>query len=438
MLKNSEPLSPIKIEDLSHDGRGVAHIKGKTVFIANALAGETVIFQYLKKRRSFDAGIATDILISSNDRVEPPCQYANMCGGCSLQHMNSKAQIQHKEKTLLNQLKHFGKVDPKNILPPLTSDTLGYRRKARLGVRYVIKKEKLLVGFREKNSRFLADIDECLILHENVGKKILVLKKALSTLNAFDHIPQIEVAVGDKKTALVIRHLKPLNEEDRNRLIQLAKDENFDIYLQPKGPDSLQKLWPNNTDYFLRYSLPDENLIYDFHPCQFTQVNLNINRDMVKLAIKFLEPQKDDVILDLFCGLGNFSLPLAKRCKHLIGVEGNNTIVKQAEHNAKLNHIDNVTFYTANLNDISKKAPWVNQSFDKILIDPPRSGAYDLIQSFPTLNAKRIVYISCNPATLARDAELLVHNYGYTLTQAGVMDMFPHTAHVESIAVFEQ
>ncbi len=424
------------IESLSHDGRGISHIDGKITFIHGALPSEQVEARFTTKRGAFNEAITLNVLNASPDRVTPPCQHYELCGGCSMQHLDPSIQITHKQQVLLDQLKHFGKVTPKNILPPLTGPTLGYRRKARLGARYVIKKEKLLVGFRERNGRYIAEITNCPVLHPSVGEKILELQDLIRSLSQFQQIPQIEIAVGEERTALVIRHLEPLTNEDISTLCLFADKFHFDMYLQPKGPDTVHKIWPNDNVSRLTYSLPEQSIEMQFHPCDFTQVNQTVNRDMINQTIELLEPNSSDRILDLFCGLGNFSLALAKHCKEVIGVEGSKPAILRAQENAKLNEINNAQFLLANLSEDISKLSWANQKYDKILIDPPRSGAEQVIKSLAPTDASRIVYVSCNPATLARDAGILVKDMGYVLQTVGVMDMFPHTSHVESIALF--
>lgn len=437
--KLTSELFSTTIESLSHEGRGITHIDGKTTFIRNALPEETITFKYLSKKRAFDAAIAIEILKSSATRVTPACPHFNMCGGCCLQHMHNEAQIQHKQQVLIDQLQHFGKIKPQEILPPLTGSIWEYRHKARLGVRFVAKKAKVLIGFREINGRYITDISSCKILHATVGNKIAQLQELIATLNNFKAIPQIEVAAGDNQTALVIRHLQPLPQTDIDKLIAFAKLHNFAIYLQSKGIDTAHKIWPINTPARLSYHLPLHDVTLFFHPCDFTQINLGINRNMIDRVITLLDVNKTDTILDLFCGLGNFTIPLAKLCKHIIGIEGAPKMVQRAQENMQYNQINNANFYCTNLSESVAKFAWTKQNYAKILLDPPRSGALEIIKNFAGFEtAKNVVYVSCNPATLARDASILVHEHGYTLQKIGVMDMFPHTAHVESIALFNK
>ncbi len=424
------------ITGLSHEGRGVTQIEGKTTFIRGALPGETVQFQYTQVHGSYDVGRVVSVENASSDRATPDCAHFDMCGGCSLQHIKPAIQISIKEDMLLEQLRQFGQVEPENVLPPLTGPLLGYRRKARLGVRHD-RKKGLLVGFRESdNPRFITNIDTCVVLHPSIGENIANFKQLVSELSVHDEIPQIEVAVSDDVSSLIIRHMEDLSDDDITHIQTFAEEHGFRIYTQRRGPKTLKKCWPLDDNDFLNYTLPEFNLTLDFHTTDFTQVNSDINRQMVSHAVKLLDIQADDEILDLFCGLGNFSLPIARFAKRVVGVEGDDNMVKRATHNARINQIENTEFYAANLMEDCSEHPWAKQTFNKLLIDPPRSGAQEIIPTLMQNPPEKIVYVSCNPATLARDAGILVNTYGYKLQAAGVMDMFPHTAHVESIAVF--
>lgn len=424
------------ITDLSHDGRGISHINGKTTFIRGALPNETVKAQYTNKRSQFDEANLIEIIVPSAERVTPPCQHFGVCGGCSLQHMSPALQITHKQAVLLNHLKHFGQIEPDQILAPITGATLGYRRKGRLGVRYVRKKERLLVGFREINGRMLADLKQCEVLDPRVGVHLTDLIQLVSNLAHYDHIPQIEVAMGDEKTALIFRHMVPFDQTEIQQLCEFGQTHEFDIYLQPAGVASIHKIWPQDENLRLSYKISQEKLELLFHPADFTQVNADINQKMIQQALELLDISPNDCVLDLFCGLGNFTLPIAKHAKQVTGVEGDAEMVKRGNENAAHNQLENASFYSANLMEDCSQMPWFKPIYDKILIDPPRTGAENIINHLPKLKAKRIVYVSCNPATLARDAGILVKQ-GYRLKCAGVMDMFPHTEHVESIALFE-
>ncbi len=430
------PQDPVEvtIESLSHEGRGIAHIEGKTIFVDGALAGEQVMFQYTRKHRKYDEGKVVDILSPAEDRIEAKCEHFGVCGGCSLMHMSPEAQLTLKQATLREQLAHFGGLVPENWLEPLKGPLWGYRRKARLGVKYVTKKERVLVGFREKGSPYLALLNQCEVLAPSVGKRLTSLAEMIAGLESYNRIAQIEVAVSDENTALVFRNLDPLSPEDMAKLMAYGQAEDLWIYLQPGGPDTVTPLWPDNPQ--LRY-MPEAGLEMDFAPTDFTQVNADINQKMIQRAMALLEVNEHDRILDLFCGLGNFTLPLAKRVKQVVGVEGDASLVAHARRNATKNSLDNAVFELADLTQTElKDYPWAKAGFNKILLDPPRSGALEVLPQLAALGAERILYISCNPATLARDAGELVNQHGYRLLSAGIMDMFPHTTHVESIALF--
>ncbi|MFO7593852.1 MAG: 23S rRNA (uracil(1939)-C(5))-methyltransferase RlmD [Pseudomonadota bacterium] len=430
------PTEPVRaiIEDLSHDGRGVTHIDGKTVFVEGALKGEEVSFLYVEKKRSYDVGVAREIHKAAPERVEPKCAVFGVCGGCALQHMEAGAQILAKQEVLLENFERIGKVSPGEVLPPLTGPHWGYRRKARMGVRNVPKKGRVLIGFREKRAPYIVDMHRCEVLHPSVGEHLDELSELIGSLEACSRIAQIEVAVDDSQTALVFRNLDPLSEPDREKMIAFAKSHDMHFFLQPGGPDTVEPLWPEKTQ--LSYELPEFEVKFNFTPTGFTQVNTDINRKMVPYAIDMLEVKADERVLDLFCGIGNFTLPLARRAREVVGVEGLDILVQRARENAGLNQIDNVEFHVADLAKEVETLPWWSGGFDKVLLDPARDGAMEAIPHIAKLGVKRIVYVSCNPATLARDAGLLVNEHGYTLEKAGVMDMFPHTAHVESIALF--
>jgi 23S rRNA (uracil1939-C5)-methyltransferase len=433
------PVVPYQIEilALSHEGRGVAAVKGKKKFLRGGLPGETVIATDTRKHNTYDEGQVLEVITPSKDRVTPQCIHTQLCGGCALQHLDPQAQIAFKQAMLMEQLTHIAGLKPTHILPPLLSAPYGYRHKARLGVKHVGAKQKVLVGFRESNGRYLADIQSCAVLHPSVGQKIIALSEMIHTLEAHQTIPQIEVAVGDDVTALIFRHLQPLSTEDIAKLTAFAETHELHIYLQSGGIDSIKKLFPVAGDELLHYSLPKHNVTLQFHPANFTQINTEINQQMVDRAIELLSPQADERILDLFCGLGNFTLPLARYCKEIVGVEGEKKLVDRAISNAALNNINNAHFYAADLSGDFSAADFIKGGFDKILIDPPRTGALEAVKILPSLKPELILYVSCNPATLARDAKELVER-GYTLTHAGVMDMFPHTSHVESMALFQR
>lgn len=438
MTKNLKPdLNTALIETLTHDGRGIASINNaKKLFVNGALPGEIVTYHIRKKRSHYHEADAFNIIKNSKHRVTPDCEHFGICGGCSLQHMDMDLQMALKQQTLLDQLKHFGKVVPLHILTPLSAKSLGYRHKARLGVKFVDKKNKVLIGFREKASRYLALLDHCAVLNPKVGERFQALSDLIASLKSYRHIAQIEVAIGDHEVALVFRHLEALSDHDLEKLQDFGHKHSFHIYLQPNQPENITKLWPKDNVERLTYTLPDYDLQYLFHPLDFTQINLEMNRCMVKQAITLLDVQTNEKILDLFCGIGNFTLPLARYAAHVVGIEGGQEMVKRAEENALHNDINNVSFFSANLDAPDLHAPWFKSSYDKILLDPPRVGAKNIIPHLRHFGARCIVYVSCNPATLARDAGELVHKYGYLLNAVGTMNMFPHTAHIEAIALF--
>lgn len=433
------PAAPVsaRVESLAQDGRGVARVEGKTVFIEGALPGEEVLFKYVAQRRNFDEGETESVQVPSPLRVVPRCSHAAVCGGCTLQHMDGSAQILSKQQILLDALAHIGGVTPDAVLPPLTGPLWGYRRRARLGAKFVIKKNAMLVGFREKRSNLLAELTRCEVLHPAVGTQIETLRGVLRQLDAYNRIPQIEVAVADNATALVFRHLDSLSEADKTRLTAFGQQHNFHIYLQPGGIDSVTSLWPEQSE--LIYRMPAFGLDMAFRPNDFIQVNGEMNLRLVARALELLAPERPSRVLDLFCGLGNFTLPIARNAGEVVGVEGDVRLVRAAQDNARRNGIDNATFHVANLASDCGDAVWARgRHYDLVLLDPPRAGAAELVPLLPRLKAARVVYVSCDPGTLARDAGELVQRHGYRLRAAGVMDMFPHTTHVESIAVFER
>lgn len=437
------PTEPVRasIEAMSHDGRGISHIDGKVTFISRALPGEEVMFRYTMQRGKFDEGDAIEVLEASPQRIEPRCPHFGVCGGCSLQHLSPEDQINVKQERLLENLKHLGKVTAGEVLPPLTADAWGYRRKARLGVKFMRREEVVRVGFREKHSAFLTDAKQCDVLNRAIGSRLSQFGELVNGLSVRDKIPQIEVAVGDEQIALVFRHLEPLSEDDERQLIAYGKREKLGIFVQPKGPKTVRRLWPEVTenpvdDFALSYTLPAYDVTLQFLPTDFTQVNAELNVKMIDRAIAMLELTPEDRVLDLFCGLGNFSLPMARKAGRVVGVEGEESLVERARENAQRNDIQNVEFHMADLNGDLAAQPWYGEGFNKLLLDPPRSGAPVVVEKLLQPLPERIVYVSCDPATLARDAGVLVNQHGYTLISAGVMDMFPHTAHVESIALF--
>lgn len=440
-LKTETPLKTV-IRNLSHEGRGVSNFNQKTLFVDNALPGEEVTFEYHKKHRRYDEAKSIEILNPSKDRVPAKCAHFNNCGGCSLQHMERTAQLKSKEQMVLEQLQHFGKITPETVYPPIMGPAFAYRQKARLGVRFVKKKEKVLVGFHERNSNKVAEIDTCEILHPQASSLITPLKDLISTLSIYTAIPQIELAVGEEGLALVFRVMETPSKSDLDAFIQFAKEHNILIYLQEKGPESLKLLWPESPSILIHYTLPKYNLRFAFSPLDFTQVNQSMNQMLVERAIELLNPNANDIILDLFCGLGNFTLPLSRFAKKVVGIEGNEKMVERATKNAALNHLTNTEFMALDLQ--AEKIPNLSQTFfsqfNKILLDPPRTGAEELMRILKDLkHVDTIVYVSCNPASFARDLGILLSgDAGYFLKAIQVFDMFPQTTHVESLALLQR
>lgn len=436
--RRKPPAEPIEvsIEDLSHDGRGVATWQGKKVFIHGALPEERVIARLTGRRRSYDEGETLEVLEASVHRVEPRCPHFGQCGGCSLQHLDVASQIEAKQNTLVQNLERIGKITAEELWEPITGPSWDYRRKARLSVRYVHKKERVLVGFRERYGRFVADMQECHVLDSRIAERLPELSHLIHSMDARSTIPQLEVACGDDSCALVFRHLEPLTDTDLEKLRSFARDSGIAVLLQPKGPDTIHLLEPESLQ--LSYRIPEFDIEMMFDPSDFVQINAAINRAMISRAVELLEPNRNDRILDLFCGLGNFTLPVARCGADITGIEGESSLVNRAIANAQGNGLENARFYAADLNEEPGSAPWLRDPYDKVLVDPPRSGAEFILPHIAASGASRLVYVSCHPASLARDAGILAHQFGFHLAGAGVMDMFPHTGHVESIALFER
>ena len=426
----------VDITDLTHDGRGVAHVEGKAMFVAGALPGERAVVHVGARHRNYDEARVETLLTRSPDRVEPRCPHFGHCGGCALQHLAPAAQIAAKQRVLAENFERIGKVEPARWLDALTADEWGYRRKGRLSVKWVAKKGKSLVGFREDNPRFVADLSECHTLLPEVGTRIAAIGELVTSLDAKQSIAQIEIAAGDETVALVFRNLQPLSESDAAKLVAFGRAHDLAILLQPGGPDSVHALWPEAVR--LAFRIEDANVEIEFRPLDFVQVNAGMNRRMIARALDLLDPRPEERVLDLFCGLGNFTLPVARRAGSVVGVEGDAGLVARARTNASANGIANVEFAAADLAADQRGAPWAVRDYDKLLLDPPRSGAAAVLEYLPRKSARRIVYVSCHPGSLARDAGTLVERHGFKLKAAGVMDMFPHTAHVESIALFER
>ncbi len=447
LLHSAEPVARIDqtpfeldILTLGHDGRGVARRggddgqTGKTIFVSGALPGERVMVKQTARSRHFDEGTTVEVLSASADRVEPRCPHFGVCSGCVLQHLAEDKQILSKQQVLVDNLQRIGHVQPDTLLAPLTDAAWGYRRKGRLSVRRVEKKDKTLVGFREVDPRFVADLSVCYTVIPQIGEKLGAISALVDAMDGRRDIPQIEFIAGDATVALVFRHLQPLSDRDREALIAFAQAQQLAIFLQPGGIDSVHALWPETVP--LSFALPQWNVELNFRPLDFIQVNAGINQKMIAKTLALLDVQPGDRVLDLFCGLGNFTLPLARIAREVVGVEGETGLVARARENAAHNALANVQFHAADLAQDLSGLAWMREGFDRVLLDPPRSGADALLKQLPLKGLKRIVYVSCHPGSLARDAGYLVNERGWKLKAAGVMDMFPHTAHVESIAVF--
>jgi 23S rRNA (uracil1939-C5)-methyltransferase len=428
----------VDILSLDHEGHGVARIDGKVTFVDGALAGEVAEIAVYRKHAKYNSANAVAIRKASAQRAEPRCRHYGRCGGCSMQHLEASAQVAAKQRVLEENLARIGKVRPDVVLRALHGPTWAYRHRARLSVRRVDKKGGVLVGFHEKRSSFVADMEGCEVLTPDVSVLIRPLRDLIVGLSNSDRIPQIEIAAGERITVLVFRLLEPWSDDDAARVRAFAERHGIQIWEQRKGPETARPFWPLDAPE-LGYSLPEFELAMPFRPTEFTQVNAALNRALVSRAIRLLDPRPGERIADLFCGLGNFTLPIARRGADAIGIEGSTELVARARENALRNRLPNAHFSVDDLFAMTpeKFAAWGR--FDKLLIDPPRSGAVEVAKSLPATDApRRIVYVSCDPATLARDAEVLVHVKGYRLRAAGVANMFPHTAHVESIALFER
>lgn len=423
------------VEDLSADGRGVVRAGGKTVFVHGALPGEEVEFRRRKRRRSYDEAELITVLTAAPERVAPRCPHFGNCGGCSLQHLSTEQQLVHKQKHLLECLRRIGSVTPESVLEPLASEPWGYRRRARLGVKDVAGKGRVLVGFREKFAPYVADMDSCETLVPAAARLLAPLADLIATLSIRRELPQIEVAAGDTSLVLVLRVLAPPTPEDERNLLAFAAEHELYFYLQTGGLDSVRPL--TNEPAELQFHLDDFGVQIDFEPTDFVQINGPLNRRLVRHVVDLLEPGSDDRVLELFAGLGNFSLPLARSGATVITVEGEHSLVARAEANAERNNLSGIRTHVADLFEPFEDAAWAHESHDLVLLDPPRVGAARVSEWLARGTARRIAYVSCHPATLARDAATIVSG-GYTLSAAGVMDMFPHTAHVESLAIFDR
>lgn len=442
-------MNTIEIRSLDMDARGVGNLQnedgttGKVVFVDGALPGELVEFSTYKKKASWEAATMMSLVRESSQRVEPKCEFFGTCGGCSMQHLDASAQVAMKQRVLEDNLWHISKIKSEIMLRPIIGPTWGYRYRARLSVRHVIKKGTVLVGFHEKKSRYVANMETCEILPAHVSAMLMPLRGLVASLSIVEALPQIELAIGEGVTAMVLRIMAPLTEDDEIKLKAFADQYQVQWWLQTKGPETATPYYPATSE--LHYLLPEFGVKMPFKPTDFTQVNHHINRVLVARALRILDVQKDERIADLFCGLGNFTLPIATLAKEVVGIEGSDALTERALENAKHNGLaDKTSFSTRNLFEITAQDFVKLGKFDRFLIDPPRDGAMAVCQALidlgeiaPELKPKRLVYVSCSPSTLARDAGMLVNQAGYRLSSAGVINMFPHTSHVESMAVFD-
>jgi 23S rRNA (uracil1939-C5)-methyltransferase len=426
------------IESLDSEGRGVTRLDGKVVFVEGALPGERVTFRSYRRKPAFELAEVTAVLDESPQRVIPRCPHFGTCGGCSMQHLEARAQVAAKQRTLEENLERIGKVRASRLLAPIHGPTWGYRDRARLSVRDVAKKGGVLVGFHEKRSSYVADMRECHVIPPRMSRLLVPLRVLIGSLSVRTRLPQVEIAVGDEVEVLVLRILEPLSPDDEDRVRAFADQQGVCIYLQPGGPATAQRFHPPDAPP-LTYSLREFDLRLPFAPTEFTQVNRHVNAVLVRRAMGLLDPRPGERIADFFCGLGNFSLPIARRGANVVGVEGSEALVARARENARLNGLEaRAAFHVADLFKVNADVLAALATFDKVLIDPPRDGAIELVKAMEQSRPGRIVYVSCNPATLARDASVLVNALGYRLEAAGVANMFPHTSHVESIALFER
>lgn len=441
MNRKPRPESPIEtgtVAALTHDGEGVVRGEGKTAFVCGALPGEVVRFQRKKRHRQYDEAVLVEVMTAAADRVPPPCAHFGMCGGCSLQHLSPDKQIEAKHAELRETLERVGKVSPDEWLEPLRGPDLAYRRRARLGARFVIKKGRVVVGFRERLSHFVAALERCRVLAAPLGELIEPLGVLLSSLTIREHIPQIEVAAADNATALVLRVMQPPSASDLEQLADFERAHGVRFYLQTGGLDTVARMPGAPTESPLNYRLPDFDVELEFTPTDFVQINGPMNRLLVSRAVELMQLTPESRVLDLYCGLGNFTLALARKAGHVVGVEGEAALIERARHNARRNGITHAEFHTANLAEPPPSdAIWRQSGFTHVLLDPPRVGAREVLSTVAQFEPQRVLYISCHPGSLARDVGILVHDHGFTLRAAGVLDMFPHTNHVESLAVLE-
>ncbi|MFT5445847.1 MAG: 23S rRNA (uracil1939-C5)-methyltransferase [Gammaproteobacteria bacterium] len=440
--RSREPIfSEAVVDSLDQEGRGVARVDGKVMFIDGALPGELVRVQIHRRKKSFDEAFTIEVLRASEERVMPRCPHFGLCGGCVLQHLDGDAQLRHKQDDLLQKLARIGQVHPQHIGEAIRGPLWGYRRKARLGAKHVPAKGGVLVGFRERRAHLIAQIDECHVLIPQVGMRITALRELLATLDAHADIAQIEVAASEEEVLLILRHLVPLSEPDRDKLSDFAREHQLMIALQSGGPDTVTGLYPASLP-LLSYRLDEFGLVLFFSALDFVQVNAAINAVLVREAVAALDPQSGEPVLDLFCGLGNFSLALARRGAMVDGVELGEAMVSRARSNASHNALQSsARFHNGDLFQADIARQFIAQGAAKVLLDPPRSGAEAVVAAIGEAGGaapQRIVYVSCNPATLARDAGALVNEHGYQMREVRVVDMFPHTNHLEAMAIFER
>jgi 23S rRNA (uracil1939-C5)-methyltransferase len=444
----SQTVESATVAALTHAGEGVIR-DGKTAFVPGALPGENIKFRRTRTHRQHDEAVLVEVLTAASERVVPRCPHFGVCGGCALQHLSPEAQLEARQTELQDNLERLGKVTPQTWLPPLRGPVWGYRRRARLGAKFVTKKGKVVVGFRERLAPFIADVQHCDVLTSPVGDLITPLAELIMTLGIRERIPQIEVAVADNAVALVFRVLDAPSADDLERLRAFRAAHGVRLYLQPKGLDSVHEL--DTPGEPLRYELPKFKVELEFLPTDFIQINGAVNEALVSRAVELLELTPSAEVLDLFCGIGNFTLPMARTAKRVVGVEGDAALVARARHNAQRNGLENTEFHVADLarlpgsaaaagpnsraTHILPTAPWLRNGYTHVVLDPPRAGALDVLASVAGLEPQRVLYISCHPGSLARDLGVLVNEHGFTLEAAGVLDMFPHTAHFESLAL---
>ena len=428
----------IRVESLDQEGRGIAHADGKVIFIHGALPGELVTYSPYHKKPKYELAQVQQVIDPAATRTTPRCPHFGVCGGCSMQHLDARAQVAAKQRVLEDALRHIGKVEPDSMLPAIYGEPWGYRHRARFSARYVPKKGGALVGFREKRSSYVTNMTTCEVVPPRISQLLVPLRELINELSIPERVPQVELAIGDRTDALVLRILQPLSAEDERLLRAFADRHQVQFFLQPQGPESATPFYPAH-DGVLFYSLPEFALNIGFSPTEFTQFNPAVNAVRVRRVLALLAPQDDERIADMFCGLGNFSLAIARSGASVVGIEGSRGLVARARSNAEHNGLSAATeFVQADLFKIDAAGLARLGCLDRMLIDPPRDGAVELIKALSSSAPRRIVYVSCNPATLARDAGVLVHTKGYELSAAGVVNMFPHPSHVESIAVFDK